>query len=826
MKIQLENVDGFALPEGCFMTVRTSGAVKYGAHEDQQVYEFADAQCRQNAQIDIYQVVYQHIGLCNIPVETDAISVHEVMVKAIDPSQAAMKLKVSVLPDSRQTGLERDETRGLKIQGYESEHEEFNVEEPDWLKADWVQCKTSLVDRCTSTSNLEPVWGVVAGDDSTGGQQTSKTPKFGDQYIEQPIRCTSVDTPKFGDQNIGSCGDDSTGEQQSSDNCIGSGKTPLTDEWSCSDYQRDAALIYNTLHELERQPAVEKCPGRADRDPSKQSSGSQLSSGVQRDRTTTKETVLHSEGSQWERQSTGESSKTLVRKTHIMAQPSMMDHGAPVCTADGRRLAVVGHEEEMLKEKVRQAINKSPYNVKDFYKTRGVWQLIARSSWFELLTLIVITLNAVWIAVDTDMNEAEMLVNADWGFQFAENAFCAYFAFEWLVRYMSFRRTRDSLRDPWFLFDSCLLISMVLETWVLSAILLLSWGDLASNANVSSILILRMVRLLRLSRMARIARLCRKLPELVILVKGMIESTRSVATTLALLAICLYIFGIAFTQLCKNTTVGSERFPTVSQSMYRLLLYGVLCLDYVDDYAQSLADVHFVIAALYFVFILLSAFTVMNMLIGVLCEVVTRTAKVEKMQASEGLIREKMLEILNGLDKNGNHLISKQEFARLMECSTEVCVVLSELGIDVINMLDYADIIFESPDSSQEIELSFEDFIEIVLQLRGDTISTVRDVVELRRSFQFVGADTNFQVEQLAKKVAGLTATIDNACADQLERKSQGRERVETDGSSEVVASDAQGLANEMRPSSRSSSKSSVSNCSIISDSDSSTHSI
>eukprot|EP00406_Dinophysis_acuminata_P027758 CAMPEP_0179337500 /NCGR_PEP_ID=MMETSP0797-20121207/67656_1 /TAXON_ID=47934 /ORGANISM="Dinophysis acuminata, Strain DAEP01" /LENGTH=143 /DNA_ID=CAMNT_0021051151 /DNA_START=1 /DNA_END=429 /DNA_ORIENTATION=+ len=89
---------------------------------------------------------------------------------------------------------------------------------------------------------------------------------------------------------------------------------------------------------------------------------------------------------------------------------------------------------EQMKEKVRRAAMKDPYDVSKYYYTKGIWQRIARSAWFETLTLAVIALNALWISIETDMNSAEMLFEADPVFQVAEHAFCLYFSVEWVVR--------------------------------------------------------------------------------------------------------------------------------------------------------------------------------------------------------------------------------------------------------------------------------------------------------------------------------------------------------------------------------------------------------
>ena len=42
-----------------------------------------------------------------------------------------------------------------------------------------------------------------------------------------------------------------------------------------------------------------------------------------------------------------------------------------------------------------------------------------------------------------------------------ENFFCLFFSFEWLMRFMSFRRKCDGTKDAWFCFDSIMVAMMV-----------------------------------------------------------------------------------------------------------------------------------------------------------------------------------------------------------------------------------------------------------------------------------------------------------------------------------------------------------------------------
>merc|ERR1711970_1154913 len=160
---------------------------------------------------------------------------------------------------------------------------------------------------------------------------------------------------------------------------------------------------------------------------------------------------------------------------------------------------------------------------------------------------------------------------------------------------------------------------MVVETWLFTLLIFLVMPDSAGGGGNAGIM--RLARLLRLSRMARMGKLLRVMPELMIMIKGMKAATRSVFFTLLLLIIIMYVFAIAFVQLADGTDVGLSHFEAVPESMFTLLIYGVL-LDNVGFLTKALGG-EYVLASLFLLFILLAALTVMNMLVGVLCEVVS-----------------------------------------------------------------------------------------------------------------------------------------------------------------------------------------------------------
>lgn len=405
-----------------------------------------------------------------------------------------------------------------------------------------------------------------------------------------------------------------------------------------------------------------------------------------------------------------------------------------------------------MKEKIRAAVSKNAYNVTDFYWETGVAQAIARSTIFENLTLGIIFANALWISVDTDYNDADLLMQAEPPFIVAENLFCLYFSFEWTVRFLSFKKKRMGLIDFWFVFDSIMAALMVAETWIMTLVLFFT-NSSNTEAPPFDPAVLKLFRLLRLSRMARMARLLRAMPELMILIKGMFVATRSVLFTLGLLVIIMYVFAIAICQLTKDTDTGAAYFPTVPESIISLLLRGILPdqaeIVWACMYDESTGPLNRALFAfLMLCFILVGSLTVMNMLVGVLCEVVSVVSNVEKESLVVNFVKSQLLSLLtNTIDTNGDKRISKDEFHTIL-FNKKAAMVLEEVGVDVVGLVDFQDFIFRDTES-----LSFASFMEVVLQLRGSNVATVRDIVDLRK---FMTEEIK-RMEQNSKKLVTRT---------------------------------------------------------------------
>merc|ERR1719198_1591225 len=81
----------------------------------------------------------------------------------------------------------------------------------------------------------------------------------------------------------------------------------------------------------------------------------------------------------------------------------------------------------------------------------------------------------------------------------------------------------------------------------------------------------------------------------------------------------------------------------------------------------------------------------------------------------------------------------ERSFKSIME-NQEAVEALMEVGVDPVGLVDFADFIFEDDDTDEEKTLSFSEFMDVVLQLRGSNNATVKDMINLnrviRREFQ------------------------------------------------------------------------------------------
>jgi len=112
--------------------------------------------------------------------------------------------------------------------------------------------------------------------------------------------------------------------------------------------------------------------------------------------------------------------------------------------------------------------------------------------------------------------------------------------------------------------------------------------------------------------------------------------------------------------------------------------------------------------------------------LGVLVEVVCIVSAVEKEQMEAVFLKDHMMNLLTGLDDDDDVHISRDEFGQLLE-KPRAIKALQEVGVDVVGLAELSDFIYKD-----KKVLSFSEFMETVLQLRGTNTATVKSIVDMR----------------------------------------------------------------------------------------------
>jgi len=384
---------------------------------------------------------------------------------------------------------------------------------------------------------------------------------------------------------------------------------------------------------------------------------------------------------------------------------------------------------------------------------------LAKDKRFEVLTMIVISLNALVIGYDADYTarntRANWLYDDEPQFIFFELFFAIYFSIELGIRFFALKRKCDCIWDKWFVFDSILVAMMVAETFIIESIIKAVNQD-GGGAAISGASVLRLLRLLRITRMSR---LMRSFPELMTIIRGLAASVRSVFWTGVILFLLTYTWAILFTnefhqgrdsdeeiRVCSegNETIMEEIdktvhdcivqlfFGSMGKSMASLLVMGAVLDDVTaaSDAIRKSTSPHYI--AFFVLYIIFASFTLLNMLTGILCEVVNASAESEKIKTSEAKLREAIESIVKDLDKNADGNISRNEFKK-MQKNRKIIKALKELQIERTEIEKYFEFFFAPRADGSEPQVSIDEMTQTIMRTRPGTPVGALDMAAVKQ---------------------------------------------------------------------------------------------
>jgi len=398
---------------------------------------------------------------------------------------------------------------------------------------------------------------------------------------------------------------------------------------------------------------------------------------------------------------------------------------------------------------------KPTYDVSQYYHKQGLFVDIATNPFFEKITLAVIAFNAIWIGVDANFNTANTASETPWGWLIMDNMFCLWFLLELVVRLYAFRKKRYCWRDKWFVFDLFLVMLNMFETWFMACLLWFMTGIVhVPERTIDS---LQVIRSLRLMRVARLTRLFRVVPQLMVLLKGITQAMSSLLFTLLLLGVFTYMFAVMLKVHADEAPLFHDKYEinTVADAFWCLVVYGVL-MDAVSEIVLLLRSESIWWAILFMTFVFLSNLTMLNMLIGILCEVLARVTGDEVDISKKQELERQIYELLDCYDLDDNQLLRRTEFHHMMS-NPDLKNILGQNDICHEDLLKLEDILFGVEEEALLTEgtddddpsIRWEDLIDKIFKLQGGNAAKVTDVVELRGYIR----------KNIHKATAGLTAT-------------------------------------------------------------------
>eukprot|EP00427_Karlodinium_veneficum_P045896 CAMPEP_0169302864 /NCGR_PEP_ID=MMETSP1016-20121227/69035_1 /TAXON_ID=342587 /ORGANISM="Karlodinium micrum, Strain CCMP2283" /LENGTH=354 /DNA_ID=CAMNT_0009395619 /DNA_START=570 /DNA_END=1634 /DNA_ORIENTATION=- len=266
-------------------------------------------------------------------------------------------------------------------------------------------------------------------------------------------------------------------------------------------------------------------------------------------------------------------------------------------------------------------------------------------------------------------------------------------------------------------------------------------------------------------------KLVRYFPELQIIVTGMVAAVRSVASAAVLLVLVLYVFSIIFTNVyhqgledddlaesrCEEgipSACANVLFGSLGKSMRHLFIMGTILDDLTKCTDTIRGTSNTIMLFVLIVFVLISSFTMLNMLIGILCEVVQATAEAERLKSSTARIRDAITSLFCTLDEDDSGTISRQEFLHMRD-DRAVKKALAVLKVRPRHFGMYADLMFDHEDGEEE-GLPLDQVCNLIMELRPGAGVRALDFEDFKR----VVSKNNFLIKSAIIRVDRLVAAV------------------------------------------------------------------
>lgn len=157
----------------------------------------------------------------------------------------------------------------------------------------------------------------------------------------------------------------------------------------------------------------------------------------------------------------------------------------------------------------------------------------------------------------------------------------------------------------------------------------------------------------------------------------------------------------------------------------------------------------------------------LNMLIGILCEVVCATGEGERARNLDQKVREAITELFNKIDKDHNGEITREEFMS-MRGDKNVMDALKELQVKAKHFDMYAELMFKADDEGGDTPaFKHDDVIEMIMRLRPGTKVSALDFTSFQMTVHNNHDSLKKKITSIEKLASVLTReNLDTSAAD------------------------------------------------------------
>ena len=229
---------------------------------------------------------------------------------------------------------------------------------------------------------------------------------------------------------------------------------------------------------------------------------------------------------------------------------------------------------------------------------------VERSVWFQGFIISIIVIAALTVGAKTYPlpDGVELAIN------YLDNFITIFFLVEISLRFLACDDKLRFFKDPWNIFDTIIVV-----------------GSLVPLSETEMILVARLLRVFRVLRLVSI------IPDLRFLINALLKAIPKMGYIALLMFIIFYIFA----------AVGSIFFERVNETLWgdiavsMLTLFRVATFEDWTDVMYETMEVYPLSWIFYIIFIFLTAFVFLNMMVGVVLDVMTQETAAKEHDAQE-----------------------------------------------------------------------------------------------------------------------------------------------------------------------------------------------